>query len=187
MENFQDRGVWIRIRIRFVLRGWIRIRSISDRIRNPDSKEMPLHNILGSITSLWTLLSVKSVSRSISPTLCTKVRRHFLNFRIILEIEEIQRFYPEASSMIDKVVITEKRYLFWITGSSLNIIFSKNLIFRDLSLAITGLLLVIQKRPANKSDCTLRSLAVDGLQWKGEAHFLMYFISFRNMFIISVA
>ena len=31
MENFQDRGVWIRIR--FVLRGWIR--SISDRIRNP--------------------------------------------------------------------------------------------------------------------------------------------------------
>ena len=38
MENFQDRGVWIRIRIRFVLRGWIRIRirSISDRIRNPD-------------------------------------------------------------------------------------------------------------------------------------------------------
>ena len=34
MENFQDRGVWIRIR--FVLRGWIRIRSISDRIRNPD-------------------------------------------------------------------------------------------------------------------------------------------------------
>ena len=38
MENLQDRGVWIRIRIRFVLRGWIRIRirSISDRIRNPD-------------------------------------------------------------------------------------------------------------------------------------------------------
>ena len=57
MENFQDRGVWIRIqslknariRIRLVLRGWIRIRirfvprgriririrSISDRIRNP--------------------------------------------------------------------------------------------------------------------------------------------------------
>ena len=47
MENFPDRGVWIRIRfvlrgwiririrIRFVLRGWIRIRSISDRIRNP--------------------------------------------------------------------------------------------------------------------------------------------------------
>ena len=61
MDNFQDRGVWIRIRIRFVLRGWIRIirirfvligwiriirirfvlrdwiriRSISDRIRNP--------------------------------------------------------------------------------------------------------------------------------------------------------
>ena len=33
MENFQDRGVWIRIR--FVQRGWIRIRSISDRIRNP--------------------------------------------------------------------------------------------------------------------------------------------------------
>ena len=39
MENFQDRGVWIRIRslknawirIRFVLRGSIRIRSISDR------------------------------------------------------------------------------------------------------------------------------------------------------------
>ena len=31
MENFQDRG----IRIRFVLRGWIRIRSISDRIRHP--------------------------------------------------------------------------------------------------------------------------------------------------------
>ena len=40
MENFQDRGVWIRIR--FVLRGWIRIRvrirSISDRIRNPAYK-----------------------------------------------------------------------------------------------------------------------------------------------------
>ena len=51
MEN-QDRGVWIRIRfvlrgririrIRFVLRGWIRIRivrirSISDRIRNPEN------------------------------------------------------------------------------------------------------------------------------------------------------
>ena len=44
MENFQDRGVWIRIRslknawirIRFVLRGWIRIRSISDLIRNPE-------------------------------------------------------------------------------------------------------------------------------------------------------
>ena len=35
METFQDRGVWIWIRIRFVLRGWIRIRSISDRIRNP--------------------------------------------------------------------------------------------------------------------------------------------------------
>ena len=57
MENFQDRGVWIPIRslknawiriwirivlrgwirIRFVLRGWFRIRSISDRIRNPVS------------------------------------------------------------------------------------------------------------------------------------------------------
>ena len=45
MKTFQDRGVWIRIRfvlrgwirIRFVLRGWsrIRIRSTSDRIRNP--------------------------------------------------------------------------------------------------------------------------------------------------------
>ena len=41
MENFHDRGVWIRIRslknawIRFVLKGLIRIRSISDRIRNP--------------------------------------------------------------------------------------------------------------------------------------------------------
>ena len=55
MENFQDRGVWIRIRslknawiririqfvlrgwirIRFVLRGWIRIRSKSELIRNP--------------------------------------------------------------------------------------------------------------------------------------------------------
>ena len=43
MENFQDRGVWIRIRslknawirIRFVLKGRIRILSISDRIRNP--------------------------------------------------------------------------------------------------------------------------------------------------------
>ena len=33
MENFQDRGVWVWIR--FVLRGWIRIRSISDRICNP--------------------------------------------------------------------------------------------------------------------------------------------------------
>ena len=33
MENFKDRSVWIRIW--FVLRGWIRIRSISDRIRNP--------------------------------------------------------------------------------------------------------------------------------------------------------
>ena len=33
MEIFQDRGVWIRIR--FVLRGWIRIRSMPDRIRNP--------------------------------------------------------------------------------------------------------------------------------------------------------
>ena len=31
MENFQDRGV----RIRFVPRCWIRIRSLSDRIRNP--------------------------------------------------------------------------------------------------------------------------------------------------------
>ena len=31
MDNFQDRGVWIRI----VLRGWIRIRYITDRIRNP--------------------------------------------------------------------------------------------------------------------------------------------------------
>ena len=31
IEIFQDSGVWIRIR--FVLRGWIR--SISDRIRNP--------------------------------------------------------------------------------------------------------------------------------------------------------
>ena len=38
MENFQDRGVWIRIR--FVLRGWIRIRSISDRIRNPDLQNL---------------------------------------------------------------------------------------------------------------------------------------------------
>ena len=45
MENFQDRGVWIRIRslknawirIRFVLRGWIR--SISDRIRNPGADD----------------------------------------------------------------------------------------------------------------------------------------------------
>ena len=50
MENFQDRGVWIRIRfvlrgwirIRFVLRCWIRIRirSISDRIRNPASEHL---------------------------------------------------------------------------------------------------------------------------------------------------
>ena len=52
MENFQDRGVWIRIRIRFVMRGWIRIRfvlrgwirillnrSISDRIRNSGSDQ----------------------------------------------------------------------------------------------------------------------------------------------------
>ena len=46
MENFQDSWVWIRdmdkfqkkswIQIRFVLRDWIRIRSISERIRNPD-------------------------------------------------------------------------------------------------------------------------------------------------------
>ena len=53
MDNFQDRGVWIRNRtglekimdpdptcseigwIRLALRGLIRIRSISDRIRNP--------------------------------------------------------------------------------------------------------------------------------------------------------
>ena len=60
MENLQDRGVWIRIRIflrgwmririrfvlrgwiriRFVLRGWIRIRSIADRIRNPVSDKI---------------------------------------------------------------------------------------------------------------------------------------------------
>ena len=40
MENFQDRGVWIRIRIRLVLRGWIRIRSISDRICNPAHRDM---------------------------------------------------------------------------------------------------------------------------------------------------
>ena len=67
MENFQDRGVWIRIRIRirfvlrgwirirfvlrgwiriqFVLRGWIRIRipSISDRIRNPETQLVTLN------------------------------------------------------------------------------------------------------------------------------------------------
>ena len=50
MENFQDRGV--RIRIRFALRGWIRIRSISDRIRNPG------HSFListGSYTSVLKL------------------------------------------------------------------------------------------------------------------------------------
>ena len=45
MRKFQDRGVWIRItirsfkkswiRIRLVLRGSIRIRAISERIRNP--------------------------------------------------------------------------------------------------------------------------------------------------------
>ena len=54
MENFQDRCVWIRIRIRirfvlrgwiriwirFVLRGWIQIRSISDWIRNPAYKAL---------------------------------------------------------------------------------------------------------------------------------------------------
>ena len=34
--RFVLRG-WIRIWIRFVLRGWIRIRSISDGIRNPES------------------------------------------------------------------------------------------------------------------------------------------------------
>ena len=40
MEN-QDRG-WTRIR--FVLRGWIRIRSISDRIRNPANRDSkPIH------------------------------------------------------------------------------------------------------------------------------------------------
>ena len=55
MENFQDRGVWIRIRfvlrgwiriqIRFVLRGWIRIRSISDRIRNPAEERWELERV----------------------------------------------------------------------------------------------------------------------------------------------
>ena len=59
--------------------------------------------------------------------------------------------------------------------------FSKNSIFRDLSLASTGLLFVVQKRPANKCDCTLRSLAEDGLQWKGKntlfnEHSVCYFI-----------
>ena len=53
MENFQDRGVWIRIRIRFVLRGWIRIRirSISDRIRNPD-----YYRVYLLLFSRWFLL-----------------------------------------------------------------------------------------------------------------------------------
>ena len=56
MENFQDRGVWIRIRslknawirirIRFVLRGWIRIQSISDRIRNSVRNEKKSNNLL---------------------------------------------------------------------------------------------------------------------------------------------
>ena len=62
MENFQDRGVWIRIRIvlrgwiriRLVLRGWIRIwiriRSISDRIRNPAQ----LYAKYGIGSCLWT-------------------------------------------------------------------------------------------------------------------------------------
>ena len=35
MENFQDRGVCIRIWIRFVLRGWIRF-VLRGWIRNPD-------------------------------------------------------------------------------------------------------------------------------------------------------
>ena len=48
MENFQDRGVLIQIR--FVLRGWIRIRSISDRIRNP------AHDTFTSYLSKYFLL-----------------------------------------------------------------------------------------------------------------------------------
>ena len=58
MENFQDRGVWIRIRfvligwIRIVLRGWIRSRSISDRIRNPELKVTPLHGYPSCIVCL---------------------------------------------------------------------------------------------------------------------------------------
>ena len=59
MENFQDRGVWIRIRfvlrgwirIRFVLGGWIRIRirSISDRIRNPAHQALPQNSTFSNL------------------------------------------------------------------------------------------------------------------------------------------
>ena len=54
MENFQDRGVWIRIRslknawirirIRFVLRGWIRL--ISDGIRKPADRMVQFLQVL---------------------------------------------------------------------------------------------------------------------------------------------
>ena len=55
MENFQDRGVWIRIQIRFVLRGWIRIRSISDRIRNPDQMHLIFQCIKMILQLKWSL------------------------------------------------------------------------------------------------------------------------------------
>ena len=46
IEIFQDSGVWIRIR--FVLRGWIRIRIrlISDRILNPADSMVPFLQVL---------------------------------------------------------------------------------------------------------------------------------------------
>ena len=56
-ENFQDRGVWIRIR--FVLRGWIRIRiqPISDRIRNPGWHTSIIHGF-SACSPFWSRLFI---------------------------------------------------------------------------------------------------------------------------------
>ena len=71
MENIQDRGVWIR----FVLRGWIRIRSISDRIRNPGygARCTSIHSLSRSLwRELWILHISHMQERGLCVVTCKK-------------------------------------------------------------------------------------------------------------------
>ena len=68
IEYFQDRGVWIRdpdsvkkkswIRIRFVLRDWIRIRSKKELIRNPGQGETKYNGLTFMFAQVLKLLNL---------------------------------------------------------------------------------------------------------------------------------
>ena len=64
MENFHERWIWIRffswIPIQFIMRSWTRIwiRSISERIQNPDKKSMQYVDLFYIISHIMIFRSI---------------------------------------------------------------------------------------------------------------------------------